>query len=146
MGLDMYLYAKKYFYSNDEKIKKISKEFSEMEGFECKEIKFEVGYWRKANHIHKWFVDNVQRGEDDCEEYNVSIEKLEELLKLVKEVLENHNKAEELLPCQEGFFFGETEYNEYYFEDLNRTKEMLEKILRRIKDGEGWDIYYSSSW
>lgn len=20
----------------------------------------EVGYWRKANHIHKWFVDNVQ--------------------------------------------------------------------------------------
>jgi hypothetical protein len=38
-----------------------------------------VGYWRKANHIHKWFVDNVQDGKDDCHEYYVSIKKLHEL-------------------------------------------------------------------
>lgn len=25
----------------------------------------EIGYWRKANHIHKWFVDKVQGGDDD---------------------------------------------------------------------------------
>ena len=25
-----------------------------------------VGYWRKANAVHKWFVDHVQSGEDDC--------------------------------------------------------------------------------
>ena len=30
-----------------------------------------VGYWRKANHIHKWFVDNVQEGIDDYREYYV---------------------------------------------------------------------------
>ena len=40
----------------------------------------EVGYWRKANAIHKWFVDNVQNGEDDCGDYSVSKELLEELL------------------------------------------------------------------
>ena len=34
------------------------------------EIIESVGYWRKANHIHKWFVDNVQNGEDDCKEYH----------------------------------------------------------------------------
>ena len=39
----------------------------------------QVGYWRKANHIHKWFVDNVQDGKDDCHEYYVSIKKLHEL-------------------------------------------------------------------
>ena len=27
----------------------------------------QVGYWRKANAIHQWFVDNVQDGEDDCD-------------------------------------------------------------------------------
>ena len=26
----------------------------------------QVGYWRKANQIHNWFVENVQDGEDDC--------------------------------------------------------------------------------
>jgi len=146
MGLDMWLYAKKYFFDDDEKVKRISKEFSEMEDFDLKEVKFEVAYWRKANHIHKWFVDNCQEGVDECQNSYVSDEKLEELLKLVKEILENHSKAETLLPCEEGFFFGGTEYDEWYFEDLKSTKEMLEKILRRIKDGKGWDIYYSSSW
>ena len=146
MGLDMWLYAKKYFFGNDEMITKISKEFPEMEGFECKEVKFEVAYWRKANQIHKWFVDNCQDGVDECQNSFVSKENLEELLKLVKEVLENHDKAEELLPCGEGFFFGGNEYDEDYFDDLNNTKEMLEKILNRIKENKGWDIYYSSSW
>ena len=45
-----------------------------------------VGYWRKANQIHKWFVDNVQEGVDDCKEYYVSVEKLKELLDICKEV------------------------------------------------------------
>ena len=40
----------------------------------------EVGYWRKANAIHKWFVDNVQDENDDCGRYEVSKEQLEELL------------------------------------------------------------------
>jgi len=29
----------------------------------------EVMYWRKANHIHGWFVKNVQKGKDDCGTY-----------------------------------------------------------------------------
>lgn len=46
-----------------------------------------IGYWRKANHIHGWFVDNVQNGEDDCQEHLVSREDLQKLQKSVEAVL-----------------------------------------------------------
>ncbi len=47
-----------------------------------------VGYWRKENHIHKWFVDNVQDGNDNCDMYIVSREQLEALRDVCKKVLE----------------------------------------------------------
>lgn len=47
----------------------------------------EIGYWRKANAIHRWFVENVQNGEDDCRDYFVTKEQLTELLNLVNQVL-----------------------------------------------------------
>ena len=46
-----------------------------------------VGYWRKANQIHKWFVEHVQDGEDDCGEYAVSRFKLEQLKATCEELL-----------------------------------------------------------
>ena len=51
-------------------------------------IKEEVGYWRKANQIHKWFVDHVQDGEDDCDyHHECTKEVLEELLATCEKVL-----------------------------------------------------------
>ena len=47
-----------------------------------------VGYWRKANQIHKWFVDNCQDGEDDCRQAYVSLNQLKELLSLCKQIKE----------------------------------------------------------
>ena len=44
----------------------------------------EIIYWRKANAIHKWFVENVQEGVDDCGEYEVTVEQLTELRDLCK--------------------------------------------------------------
>ena len=52
-----------------------------------KTIFTKVGYWRKANHIHNWFVQNIQDGKDDCGLYEVSKEKLKELLELCLVVL-----------------------------------------------------------
>ena len=137
-------------------------------------IEEEVAYWRKANAIHKWFVENVQDGEDDCKPYYVSREKLRELVNLCKKVLEtaktvdgqvhtgttwtaaegqtyqyepgkvivNQDEVEELLPTQEGFFFGGTDYDESYIEDLKDTIKQLEPLLED-KDGE---YEYCSSW
>ena len=105
----------------------------------------EVMYWRKANQIHKWFVDNIQNGVDDCGNYAVSLEKLQELVDLCKQVLENPEKASELLPTQSGFLFGGIEYDEYYFEDLEKTIKGLEEIMPTI-DGFNNSLEYSSSW
>lgn len=51
----------------------------------------EVAYWRKANAIHAWFVDNVQDGIDECEESPVSREKLNELLSLCRKIKSTAN-------------------------------------------------------
>lgn len=103
--------------------------------------------WRKANQIHRWFVENVQDGNDDGKPYYVSGEKLLELVSLCEEVLEDKNKnknenkkAKELLPTQEGFFFGDTDYNEYYYEDLRNTIEQLKDV------DELGDYEYQASW
>ena len=50
--------------------------------------------------------------------------------------------ARELLPTTEGFFFGSTDYDEYYYQDLIDTKRILEEAL---KEEEG-DYEYHSSW
>lgn len=47
----------------------------------------EVGYWKKDNHIHNWFVENIQNGDDDCGYYEVSEEKLRELLQVCEKVV-----------------------------------------------------------
>jgi hypothetical protein len=111
-----------------------------------------VGYWRKANQIHGWFVREVQNGVDDCKEYSVSREKLEELRDTVTKVLEgDKNTARELLPVTEGFFFGnydeEDGYDKWYEEQLFHTRDVLENILNTVaKDNIDYEFYYSSSW
>jgi hypothetical protein len=158
MGLDQYLYAKKYTCSNNlenETWKKMNADFLKLKKIIGEDAKYldkdlpsislqmKIGYWRKANAIHQWFVDNCQNGEDDCRDAYVSREKLEELLGVVKEVLADKSKADELLPTQQGFFFGSTEYDEYYFQDLELTKKIIKNALSMPKE---WDFGYQSSW
>lgn len=168
MGLDMYLIKRKNFHRPT----KVDIKFEPSKGnYFVKEpcsavvedadsitASYESIYWRKANMVHKWFVDNAQGGKDDCDEYYVPVEKLEELLEICKKVLENHELAEELLPTQCGCFFGGTEYDEYYFDEVQYTAEQLEKVIDDFKREEqaildGSDgvpvsigLYYSSSW
>lgn len=105
---------------------------------------YEVGYWRKANHIHNWFVQNVQGGVDECQEVEVTREKMEELLNECKAVVVNPKEGPKHLPTQSGFFFGSTEYDEYYMEDIKNTIEILESELQDPDDGTKY--YYQSSW
>lgn len=152
MGLDMYLSKKTYIGNHWEtevaQVKLVVPETHRYGQFinaikpeRISEIVERVGYWRKANHIHAWFVKNVQDGRDECQEHYCTEEKLQELLDTVNTVLADHSRAEELLPTQDGFFFGNTDYDEYYFKDLEHTKEILETALK-----EGGDFYYHSSW
>jgi len=151
MGLDMYLSGKKYVKNwnhtpIDKKhtiiVKQGDKEITSI--FPITYITYEVGYWRKANQIHNWFVNNIQEGVDDCKSYYVEIEQLKELRDLVEKVLADHKLADELLPNTPGFFFGSTEYDKYYFEDLEETKEILDKIIEN--DTGLFEYEYYSSW
>lgn len=54
----------------------------------------EIGYWRKANAIHLWFVKNVQEGDDNCGEYPVTKEKLQELRDLCQKVIDSSKLIE----------------------------------------------------
>lgn len=158
MGLDMYLRRKKYIGAHwEHRNVKGSIDIS-INGHKCNiafdkisEITEQFGYWRKANAIHKWFVDNVQDGVDDCKEYYVDEDDLKRLLDTCKKVKENHDLASELLPTTRGFFFGSVEYDEYYFMDIDETIEILEKALKDIEEDEnkgldGYSYFYSSSW
>ena len=151
MGLDMYLHAKRYLWSisDESEDKTIANEVQKIakipEDFEVKEIVIKAGYWRKANQIHRWFVQNVQDGVDECQAAWVSREQLQELIDICKTVLADMSKAEELLPTRSGFFFGGTDYDEWYKGDLEYTIARLEKILADTAL-EKCDFYYQSSW
>ena len=111
-----------------------------------KMIMQQIADWRKANAIHQWFVENIQDGEDDCRFHReVTESDLESLLDTCKTVLDNTDRAQELLPTQSGFFFGSTDYDEWYIDDLKHTIEIIEKILKET-DFDLYAVYYVSSW
>ena len=146
MGLDMYLMAKKYisdYREEDNEIREKMQALLPEISFPVRYIECEAIYWRKANAIHGWFVNNCQDGVDDCREVYVDREQLQELLDIIETIQDDHSRAEELLPPVGGFFFGSTDLDEGYFEDLEYTQERLKKALEMSSD---WDFYYHSSW
>ena len=147
MGLDMYLSAKRYVSEYDDQDKPIIETINSImptkPAMRPRQVIFEAMYWRKANAIHGWFVDNVQDGQDDCKEYYVSVEQLRELVQTCLQVVEDRDPS--AMPPTSGFFFGSSEADDWYYEDLTETAERLTKILsdENIKN---FDFYYQSSW
>jgi hypothetical protein len=95
MGLDMYLSKKTYVQNWDHHtpeerheviVKRGGKLVESIKPERVSYIEEQVGYWRKANHIHNWFVQNVQNGEDNCKPYYVDIADLMNLLDMCKQV------------------------------------------------------------
>lgn len=198
MGLDMYLTARITSYKGwDDASKAKHNPFAEAaeklglpklsDNLDSISIEREVGYWRKANQIHKWFVDTVQNGKDECQESHVSIEQLRELYRRciavrdgtklevgmvrngwtwkpgegernnieIGDIIVNPEVAQELLPTGAGFFFGSTDYDQWYMHDINATIEMLTKIFNWVeplvesRDGYVYcpvEFYYQASW
>ena len=152
MGLDMYL-RKKYYIGGEYEHRKVSGRatvvFGSLKNPKTKkpvrlvlpaasvsEISVNVCYWRKANAIHNWVVENVQNGNDDCGNYELDSKTLEELLGDVDETLKQKGKPKpeitDLKP-KAGFFFGSTEIDEWYWEELERASASLREILAGYK-------------
>ena len=155
MGLDMYLKAKIFTngYSwSDESDKETynaivdavgGKWIADMES-PTAEVSITAGYWRKANAIHGWFVKNVQKNIDECFEHYVSREQLLELQKACQTVLANPDKAMELLPPYEGFFFGTYGLDDYYWSYIRETEALIGALLKKADNK--WEFSYRSSW
>ena len=149
MGLDMYLYRVPVSVRGEEEVsahveKCYEESFNartESNPWPSPEVK--VAYWRKANAIHRWFVDNVQNGEDECSYDNeVSLSKMEELLETAKRVKETKG-TNELAPVG-GFFFGSTKVDEFYWEDIDQTIDQLERVIADTDFNEQRIVYHSS--
>lgn len=154
MGLDMYLEAEHFIWDfgeeNETKAKMlrdaITNTMGETPGH-VQKIVTEAAYWRKANAIHKWFVDNVQDGVDECQRSYVDRDQLKILRDLCQKIIDDPDDAKTNLPTESGFFFGGTDYDEWYIDDLKNTVSMLDNVLNEEKfSPTDWDFYYQSSW
>jgi len=161
MGLDMYLDARKFISKKsfgeeatnpeyDSILEKSPKGLTDHDGFGYAKVTLNVGYWRKANAIHGWFVNNCADGEDECQEIHVSMQKLSLLRNACKQVLDAPPEKRsdvavevDLVPI-EGFFFGTTEMDEWYIADLEHTVEMIDNL--DSVDYSEWDFSYQASW
>ena len=103
---------------------------------------YQIGYFRKFNALHAYIVNNLADGRDECQEIYITKDNLYTLLgKLYK----NNELAESELPTASGFFFGGTEYDEWYFSDVKDALEMCELFLTSI-DFDKYELVYHASW
>ena len=132
----------------------------------------QIAYWRKFNALHNWFVNACGEGDDDCKPIYVDKSNFVELLNDLKKVKESLDKspkkmvstkvgwadgkevfedievyedisvAEELLGTASGFFFGSTDYDKWYYDDVVKTIAIIEEV---VADETG-DYYYEASW
>ena len=146
MGLDMYLSAKQFAWPHlEDTLYNTIKKLDWPVEIRHAEISACVAYWRKANQIHDWFVQNVQGGVDECQASYVSKDQLIELRDLCVRLLQSKNPEEALqdLPPANGFFFGSDEINEWYWEDLQDTVNQLNPL---IESDQALDYEYHASW
>ena len=147
MGLDMYLYA--YDEKVEQALKKaLDPDTSDDETEGLMDLVFdnttEVAYWRKANAIHDFFC---REGKEVYVAvlYVISREVLEKLLEKCFQVLvlKDEEFSKETLPTRSGFFFGSTEYGEFYYENIRYTTSQIAKALANYDDEE---FLYYASW
>jgi hypothetical protein len=161
MGLDMYLYIEKYVGRND--YSRNNQDFSvsirpefqalteilgtdtliRQDDWTGYTVQIPVGYWRKANAIHGWIVNECADGVDECQRIYVPREKAQELVDYCKLVLAENDKADELLPPVAGFFFGGYEIDEWYLQSIQQTIDIFEPLLA---SDEADRICYQASW
>ena len=149
MGLDSYLYKKTYVqnWENNSPDSKIKPE-------RISYIVEYVGYWRKFNALHNYIVENFADGRDDYQHIGLTEGDLRNILNTLQEakyILDSDasdelksDKLSDVFPTAEGFFFGATEYGDYYAECVDNTILLLTDLLDECDDY--CSFYYQASW
>lgn len=112
--------------------------------------KDEVHYWSKANSIHNWILketgtsSDFNAGDNDIE---ITKDMLIKFVEQAKTVLKDRSDetSARLIPSCSGYFFGSTEYDEWYYDDIKDTAEKFLELVNTF-DFEGYKLLYSCSW
>ena len=112
-------------YSSEKDFDRLKNEYDELNPWK------EVAYFRKVNFLLPFF----EYGEN-CSRLEIDDYKIDELLVKCKQVLEDHSLAETLLPTQSGCFFGNTEYNNWYFDDVKKVYDKFSEIAEDFNSDE----------
>ena len=112
-------------YSSVKEFDSLKNEYYELNPWE------EVAYFRKVNFLLPFF----EYGEN-CSRLEIDDYKIDELLFKCKQVLEDHSLAETLLPTLGGFLFGNSEYNDWYFEDVKEVYDKFSEIAEDFNSDE----------
>jgi len=97
---------------------------------------------RKENHIHA-FVERVTGELKGWDYRRLEKSNFENLILALQTVIADHSMAPTVLPTSSGFFFGSTDYDEWYFSDLERELTAFQGIV------DNWDdtkVYYYWCW
>jgi len=106
---------------------------------------YQIGYFRKFNALHNWIVKHLANDVDECQRIYIEENEAEGLLKILKEVQADHTLADQLLPTADGCFFGSLQYDEWYFNDVDRAVELFDTIINNFNFGK-YDLIYQASW
>ena len=97
-------------------------------------------YFRKVNFVYEFFRYNMV---DEC--CFASKGELEDLVSRCEKVLADHSLAEELLPTCCGFFFGSTDYDEWYYKDVEDCKKQISELIKKFDEGTD-KVLFIFSW
>ena len=101
-------------------------------------------YFRKYNWLYGWVRRKLKLHElENCEHYKLTRSMINDLIDDITKVLSDNSLAEKVLPTEDGFFFGSTEYDDWYFDALHSTKTQLSELLTKMIDGDAdfWSWY-----
>ena len=116
-------------------------------------------YW-KANQIQNYFEERFYENGNDCDsdEYNNVVTKIDDLtindiIARINNIESSKETAKKEFPTTEGFFYGPTEYDEFYFEknnefksDLIELQKIRNEINEKIKNTNYHAIITYKSW
>ena len=132
-----------------------------------------LAYFRKVNFIQKFFEDKYEVPDD--ERVPITKEDLQGLADLcdrvmskfeewdgAKEALDSddyveppkhiQDYADELLPTCDGFFFGSTDYDNWYFNNVKDVRDTVREILQEVEDtyevedADNYQLFYRAWW
>lgn len=135
MGLDIYFY----------KVRKDDADAitNTREVFDLINNGVDCAYFRKANFIYAYFAHLIDSNTECCIVNKDEIESLFDACGLVLERQNEEGFAKSVLPTCPGFFFGSTDYDEWYYKKVESCYEQMKIILDEWDNRDVIVIWFS---